>query len=356
MIKKSTLRLPYVFFCLSFVILLAACSKDSPAPQTQTPSKKWVVSTIAGSATPGFTDGSAAQAQFSNAQGIITDNQGNLFVGDVGNASIRQVTYSGLVTTFAGKNISSPDPPFGNIRSLVRDSHGNIYTIEFSLIRKIISNTNSSVFAGAMLIDYIDDVGTNAAFNVIGNMAIDNQNNIFLPDYDTNDNFQLRKVTPDGVVSTITLHDNTGFSSDGLPDHHYLYSIAVDAQGNIYVTGNANSLIKKVDPAGNVTVLAGGGIGFKDGKGSAALFSTILGMTCDASGNLWVSDGGNHAIRKVTPDGSVTTIAGKGTMGYSDGDDTAALFNYPFGIAVDNAGIIFVMDSGNNRVRKLEYK
>ena len=112
-----------------------------------------------------------------------------------------------------------------------------------------------------------------------------------------------------------------------------------------------------MDPAGNVTLLAGTSeVGFKDGKGSVAKFNTILGMTCDASGNLWVSDGDNHAIRKVTPDGTVTTIAGTGVMGYSDGDSTKALFKYPFGITVDNKGVVFVMDNGNNRVRKLEYK
>ncbi|WP_299588795.1 SBBP repeat-containing protein [Mucilaginibacter sp.] len=295
--------------------------------------------------------------QFNNAQGIVADDHGNLFVGDQGNVSIRQVTYSGHVTTYAGKNISNPTPLFGNIYSLVRNSQGDFYTIEYSLIRKITSPTNSSIFSGSLSVNYLDGIGTNAAFNFIGNMAIDNQDNIFLPDYDISDNFHLRKVTPGGVVSTLTLKDSTGYSSNGLPNYHYLYSIAVDASGNIYVTGNGNCLIKKVDPAGNVTILAGAGdIGFKDGKGRDAKFNTILGMTCDASGNLWVSDGDNHAIREVTPDGTVTTIAGQGVMGYSDGDNTKALFKYPFGITVDNKGVVFVMDNGNNRVRKLEYK
>ena len=369
MIQKPILIIRRTVLYLSLVLFFAACNKNStvptptptpiptPTPPPPTPSKKWIVSTVAGSTTPGFIDGDSTQVHFNNAQGILTDNHGNLFVGDQGNASIRQVTYAGHVTTYAGKNIGKPTPLFGNIYSLVRNSQGDFYTIEYSLIRKITSPTNSAVFSGSLSVNYLDGTGANAAFNLIGNMAIDNQDNIFLPDFDMSDNFRLRKVTPAGVVSTLTLQDNTGFPSNGLPDYHYLYSIAVDASGNIYVTGNGNCLIKKVDPAGNVTILAGAGdIGFKDGKGNLAKFNTILGMTCDASGNLWVSDGGNHAIRKVTPDGTVSTIAGKGVMGYSDGDNTKALFKYPFGITVDNTGVVFVMDNGNNRVRKLEYK
>jgi hypothetical protein len=364
MIKKPILNVWRTVLCLSLALFFAACGKNAvdPAPAvptpitpTPTPSKKWIVSTVAGSTTAGFNDGDTTQVQFSNAQGIVADNQGNLFVGDQGNASIRQVTYSGHVTTYAGKNIGSPNPPFGNIYSLARDSKGDFFTIEYNLIRKITSPANSAVFAGSLTAKYLDGNGTNAAFNIIGNMTIDNQDNIFLPDM--SDKFHLRKVTPAGVVSTLTLQDNTGYSSDGLPSYHYLYSIAIDVSGNIYVTGNGNCLIEKVDPAGNVTILAGAGdIGFKDGKGRDAKFFNILGMTCDASGNLWVCDGGNHAIREVTPDGTVTTIAGQGVMGYSDGDKTKALFKYPFGITVDNKGVVFVMDNGNNRVRKLEYK
>jgi hypothetical protein len=370
MLKTPILTTRYAIFLFILVLLFNSCDKKvTVLPQTfstvpkdsivvtpQPPSKKWVVSTVAGSTTPGLTDGDTTQVQFSNAQGIVADNHGNIFVGDQGNFCIRQVTYAGHVTTYETRNGGNPNLSFGNIYSIAIDGQGNLYTIDYDLIRRLVSPTYNYVFAGSLSVNHLDGTGTNAAFNVIGNMAIDSKGNIFVPDYDMSNNFILRKVTADGVVSTLTLQDNTGYSSNGLPNSHYLYAIAVDPTGNIYVTGNGNCLIKKVDTTGNVTIFAGSSIGFKDGYGTKAQFYFISAMTCDASGNLWVSDCNNHSIRKVTPNGTVTTIAGKGTMGYLDGDGKNALFKYPFGITVDNTGVIYVMDNGNNRVRKLEYK
>jgi sugar lactone lactonase YvrE len=310
---------------------------------------------VAGSAIPGYRDGDTTQVQFLDAQPIVTDNNGNLFVGDFGSGAIRQVTYAGHVTTYAGNGMGSPNPTFGFVRGLTRDSQGNFYTVEYNLIRKVVSPANSVILAGSLTTNnYFNGIGTNAAFNQISNMVMDNQGNIFLPDYDRNNNLQIRKVTPGGVVSTLPLQDNTGITSNGIDSQ---CSIAIDASGNIYVSGYTNHLIKKIDVAGNVTIFAGSvSSGFLDGKGMNATFGSILGMTCDASGNVWVSDSGNCAVREVTPDGSVKTIAGRGIPGYADGDDTKALFNTLFGIAVDNNGVVYVVDNGNSRVRKLEYK
>lgn len=362
------IRKPSITFAITLsaiVLLFAACSKsgtetpkkvpDPPTPPVHV--KEWVVSTLAGSSTAGFTDGDSTQAQFNNLQAIVADNNGNLFVGDVGNVSIRLVTYSGHVTTYAGKNLSSPDPAFGNIYGITRDTNGNLYTVEYNLIRKISSATVSSVFAGTLTSLVIDGTGTKAGFNIIQNMAMDKAGNIFIPDYDMHDNSILRKLTPDGVVSTVTLLDNTGIGDYSTPEIHYDHAITIDPSGNIYTTGAGNCMIKKTDPSGNVTSFAGtADLGFTDGKGTTARFGSIVGMTCDASGNLFVIDSINQAIREVNPDGTVTTIAGSGAMGYADGKGKKALFKFPFGITVDNAGVLYVTDSGNNRIRRLEYK
>ena len=352
---------------LATIVFFACAKSNAPTTPTTPPSKpdstpvpaakKWWVSTLAGNGTAGFADGDSTQVEFSNAQCMAIDASGNLFVGDVGNQRIRKITPGGAVSTWASDAISNPNPLFGNFAGLVVDSHNDVFSIDYGLIRKFTTNTTPTVFAGSMKVGYIDSTGSNADFNIVYDLAIDRQDNMFLPDYDTSNRFRLRKVTPAGVVSTLPLQDNTGYPSDGLPNFHYYYSIAVDSSGNIFVTGNGNCLIKKVTPQGDVSIFAGAGnIGFTDGIGRAAQFSTILGMTCDGAGNLWVADGDNHAIRKVTPDGTVTTIAGKGTMGFSDGDSTQALFSYPTGITVDKNGVVYVVDNGNNRIRKLVYK
>lgn len=356
----------------AFILFAASCTKKSTTspvtPQVDTtstvvnppkppvPTKKWIVSTVAGS-TPGFQDGDTTQAQFSYPQGIFADNHGNLWLADEANFAIRQVTYAGHVTTYASRTIGNPNPTYGNMYSLIGDTLGSLYTTEADYIRKIPSPGTGFIFAGSLAEQFADGTGANARFNMIGNMAIDHQGNIFLPDYDMKDSIHIRKITPAGVVTTLALTNNTGYPDNGLPNSHYLYAIAVDPTGNLYVSGNGNCLIKKIDTLGNVSIFAGAGdIGFLNGKGRAAKFFDILGMTCDAAGNLWVSDGGNHSIRKVTPDGTVTTIAGLGIAGNTDGDSTKAMFNYPYGLTIDKAGTVFVADNGNCRIRKLEYK
>jgi sugar lactone lactonase YvrE len=356
----------------SLLLLAASCSKKSTTtptnpqgdttttvvtpPKPPVPAKKWIVSTVAGSI-PGFQDGDTTQAQFSYPQGLFADNHGNIWVADEANFAIRQVTYKGHVTTYASRTIGNPNPTYGNMYALIGDTLGNLYTTESNYIRKISSPANSFMWAGALALDYLDGTGTNAHFDMIGNLTMDHNGNIFLPDYDRKDSIHIRKVTPDGVVSTLAMQNNTGYPDNGLSNYHYLYAIAVDPTGNLYVSGNGNCLIKKVDLSGNVSIFAGAGdIGFVDGKGRTAKFFDILGMTCDAAGNLWVCDGDNHAIRKVTPDGNVSTIAGLGRMGNTDGDSTQATFKYPYGITIDNTGTVFVADNGNCRIRKLEYK
>lgn len=165
----------------------------------------------------------------------------------------------------------------------------------------------------------------------------------------------IRKIDSKGVVSLFAGSDTAGYK-DG-PRSIALFGsvpgIAVDTSGNLFVTDGSNALIRKIDTAGMVTTLAGNLVqGNKDGKGPGAKFSSPSGITIDRSGNLYVTDQVNNNIRKITPDGSVTTIAG-GVAGYVDSTGINASFNKPMGICVDTLGNLFVADYGNNRIRKI---
>jgi hypothetical protein len=366
--KKLLPILAGTTLAVSFVIVgcvksAAPAASGTPADSTGTTNsptpKSWYVSTFAGSGTAGFADGDSTLAEFSNAQCITIDPQGNLVVSDLGNQRIRKISPTRQVTTWTDDsiaNLSLTDntrPVFGNIFGIVVDSKSNIYDIDYSLVRQFSSPTTGTIFAGQMLIGYKDSIGTYADFNIIMHLAIDRQDNIYLPDYDMNNVSHVRKITPGGVVSTLSLQDNTGITGNSNGSVWYDYAIAVDSTGNIYVGSNGNMMIKKITPQGVVSTFAGSSIGFADGKGTAAMFGSVSDMACDAAGDVWVVDGINSAIREVTPDGTVTTIAGGGGLNYADGPAKQAFFHYPSGIAVAKDGTVYVVDNGNNRIRKI---
>jgi sugar lactone lactonase YvrE len=129
----------------------------------------------------------------------------------------------------------------------------------------------------------------------------------------------------------------------------------VDSAGTVYVADYYNCRIRKITPAGEVSTLAGSTQGYADGTGTAAQFDGPFGVAVDSAGTVYVTDQDNHCIRKITPAGEVSTLAGSGTWSYADGTGTAAEFAYPSGVAVDSSGNVYVGDRSNNRVRKISF-
>jgi sugar lactone lactonase YvrE len=207
-----------------------------------------------------------------------------------------------------------------------------------------------STLAGSTQGD-VDGTGTAAKFNFATGIAVDSLGNAYVSDQATS---KIRKITPGGDVTTFA--GSTPGDADGTGTAAQFkspYGVAVDAADNVYVADTGNHRIRKITPAGVVTTLAGSTQGHADGTGTAAKFSDPQGVASDASGNIYVADSGNHRIRKITPAGDVTTLAGQPTGGFAEGTGAAAQFNLPFGIAVDSSGNVFVADFHNSKIRKI---
>ena len=229
---------------------------------------------------------------------------------------------------------------------------GNLTATSGSKFTYMLTYTVSTL-AGASTYGFAEGNGTNARFNDPWGMMINAAGNIYVAD---GGNHRIRMVTPAGAVSTFAGTGTSGLvnSTVAYAQFDYPAAVAQDAAGNIYVTDNNNYCIRKITTLGWVSTLAGSGTrGDADGAGTAAQFSNLIGVCVDATGNVYVADVGNHRIRKVTPEGMVSTFAGSGSSGFADGTGTAAQFSIPYGVAIDAAGNIYVADANNCKIRKI---
>lgn len=327
-----------------------------------------VVTTFAGtSGSTGSADGTGAAARFTFPTDIAIDPNGGLAVADSYNNTIRKITFAGVVTTFAGSsggagttNGTGTAASFNDIRGIVGDSSGNLYVADMlnHVIRKITPAGVVTTFAGTMgTSGSTNATGTAARFNRPWGMAIDSSGNLYVADMF---NHTIRKITSAGVVTTLAGTAGSTGSTDGTgaaARFNTPKGVAVDSSGNVYVADALNSTIRKITSAGGVTTLAGsaGSSGTTNGTGSAARFQEPNDIAIDSSGDLFVVDTGNSNIRKVTSAGVVTTFAGSssGVTGSTNATGTAARFFQPAALEFDSSGNLYVLDSGNNLIRRV---
>jgi sugar lactone lactonase YvrE len=335
----------------------------------------WVVTTIAGSAGfSGFNDGTNSIARFSGPYGVALDNAGNVFIVDGGGQTVRKITPVGtnwVVTTIAGfaVQIGSDDgigtaARFQLPRGATADPSGNIFVADFgnNTIRKIAplgTNFTVTTFAGqAGGFGTADGIGRTAQFYSPHGAALDSAGNVYVSD---TQNHTIRKITPGGLVTTIAGSAGNHGYGDGVGTaeparFNSPIGLSADSAGNLYVGDMLNQTIRKVTPGAVVTTLAGqaGVIGSANGTGSGALFHNPEGTAVDSTGNIYVADNVNRTIRKITPGGDVTTLAGStGLQGTNDGIGSVARFNQPVSVAVDSANNVYVADEGGQTIRKI---
>ncbi len=333
-----------------------------------------VVTTLAGVAGYyGTNDGTASEALFDYPKGVAVDSADNVYVADSGNNTIRKITPQGVVTTLAGlaqfdqngNPIAGTNDGTGSLarfdfpQGVAVDSADNVYVADTynDTIRKVTPDGVVITLAGlAGKSGSTDGAGAKARFYIPSGIAVDSAGNVYAAD---SYNDTIREVTPAGVVTTLAgIASDVGNANGTGSKARFSFpsSVAVDAAGNVYVADTDNSTIREITSAALVTTIAGVAVSFgtADGTGSEARFDVPWAIATGPNGNIYIADTGNCSVRKITPAGLVTTVAGlSGFIGSTDGIGTQARFEYPQGVAVDTSSNIYVADSGNNTIRKV---
>jgi uncharacterized protein (TIGR03437 family) len=325
--------------------------------------------TAAGNGTAGYSGdgGLATSAQLNYPTGAAADSTGNLYIADTQNNRVRKVAPDGTISTVAGNGSPGSFGDRGPATSarisqpsaVAVDSAGNLYIADFSnsLIRKV---TPGGIISTVVLAPASADCGVDvcAQLSQPEGVAVDSAGNLYIADTGNN---RMLKMTPGGTVSTVAGNGAYGYSGDGGPatsaELDVPSGVAVDSAGNLYIADAQNHRIRKV-ASGKIWTVAGNGLPGYSGDGGPAARAQLAGpsgVAVDSAGNLYIADKGNSRIRKVTPGGTISTVAGNGVPGYSgDGGPAAsAQLNSPSGIAVDAFGVLYIADSLNNRIRKV---
>jgi sugar lactone lactonase YvrE len=328
------------------------------------------VAILAGTGAYGSADGPAAQATFSTVAAVALDRGGNVYVADVDNCTIRRISPNGFVTTVAGTAglCGSADgvgaaARFAGPVGIALDPTGAIYVADAgtysafnNTIRKISVGGTVSTIAGKVGVNTpVDGVGVAASFAFPGGIAVDNFGTVFVADVQAN---TIRQVTPVGAVTTIagSLPATGAVDGDGSAARFTNpQNVTVDGSGTIYVADAGNNLIRRITPAGVTTTLAGkaGVAGTADGTLISATFDSPSGIALGLDGTVYVADSGSHLIRKISPNGTVVTLAGADWPTPAHGFGYSIPGSVPVAITVDGSGNVYVADQGMNMIRKI---
>jgi uncharacterized protein (TIGR03437 family) len=345
-------------------ILWALCASSPALAQG-------IIRTLAGTGTPAFfgDGGPAASAALNLPKGLAIDGSGNIYVADSGNARVRRITPAGMIGTVAGNGYSAAAGDGGyavgasisDVMAVVVDPAGNLYIADSSnrRIRKVNTAGIITTIAGVGVQGFSGDGGP-AVSAMLGRpvaLALDSGGNLFFAD---SVNQRIRKIDTNGIITTVAGNGIDAFSGDGGQatgaSLGFPIGVTVDLSGNIYIADGDNARIRKVTPGGIISTVAGNGRGGFSGDGGPALSASInipSDVAVDGAGNLYIADAGNNRVRKVDTTGTISTIAGTGTDGYSGdgGISTQAALNYPWSLTADPSGNIYISDRVNNRVR-----
>jgi uncharacterized protein (TIGR03437 family) len=330
-----------------------------------------VIRTIAGNGAASYSGdgGQAILAALNHARGIAVDASGNVYIADTDNSRIRRVSPTGMITTIAGNGLAGDccdgvpavSASLSDVMAVALDGQGNLYVADSShrRIRKIGADGMINTIAGIGIEGFSGDNGP-ANRAMIGRpvaMTFDSAGNLYFADSTTQ---RVRKITPGGVITTVAGNGIDAYSGDGgqatAASLGFPIGVAVDGSGNLYIADGDNNRVRKVTADGTITTVAGNGTGGYSGDGASAQNASLnipSDVAVDAAGNLYIADAGNNRVRKVDTSGAITTVAGTGTNGFSGDGSTAsqAMLNFPWGVATDATGDVYIADRVNNRVR-----
>ncbi|HEY5407687.1 MAG TPA: IPT/TIG domain-containing protein [Ginsengibacter sp.] len=379
---KSLLLRSGLLICL--ICIFTGCKKNKTAEPSGPPTVTGVSNTVAGIGYHIIVAGTNFSTNISNntvsingVAGIVTSASSNQLAvvftnavtgkisitvnGNTASADIDTRIINLSVSTLAGSGVIGSDNGAGNAASFngqwgcAMGANNNLYVADSynHEIRKIAFDGTVSTVAGKGNPGNQDGAVGSATFNYPFGIVVDKNGNIYVSEIGSDN---IRKITPDGMVSTFagspTGRTGSNDGADTSASFNDPLGLATDADGNIYVADAANNKIRKITPAGIVTTVAGTGTaGAGNGTALSASFNTPLSVAIDGSNNLYVTEQKNYDIRKIATDGTVTTVAGSGQAGSADGAGTSAGFNYPVGIVADLSGNLYVTDNGYGTIR-----